>query len=113
MANDLRHAMFEESRSVGAPKGPGWEVPVLPGNPPTPLVGMSPVRPPAEKVIEHVVNLFEDRAAHDSPIVVAPTSDKGVQSVDQGFLGYPSPASYYLGQSPLVQEHLLFAGLDV
>src|SRR5260370_11536772 len=112
MPSDSRHAMLEEDRPVEATKGPRWEVPVFLGNPPATLVGMSPVRPPAEKVIEHVVNLFEGRAAHDCPIVVAPTFDDGVQSVDQGFLGYPSPASYYLSQSPLMEEHLVFAGLD-
>src|SRR5262249_57511050 len=41
MAKDLRHAMLEERWPVGITKGPGWEVPVFLGNPPTALVGMS------------------------------------------------------------------------
>src|SRR5713226_5505391 len=108
MANDLRHAMLVERRPIGATKDPGWEVPVFLGNPPATFVGMSPIRPAAEKVIEDVVNLVKGCAAHDRSVVVAPTLDQGVQSADKGGLGYPSPLSYYLGQSPLMKDHLFF-----
>jgi hypothetical protein len=74
---------------------------------------MSPIGPPAEKVIEHVVNLIEGRAAHDCSVVIAPTLDQRVQTANEGTLGYPSSLSYYLGQPSMMKDHLLFAGLDV
>src|SRR5438270_12117551 len=86
MPNDLRHAILVERRSVGASKGPGWEVPVFLGNPPAAFVGMSPIRPPAEKVIENVVDLFKSRAAHDRSVVVARTLHQGVQPADKDSL---------------------------
>src|SRR5262245_43547651 len=73
---------------------------------------MSPSRPLHEKGMQNAVHLSEGRAAAYGPVVIAPALDDRVQGLDERLLWGAPFGFHYLGQSLLVEFHLLLAGLD-